>query len=102
MPRRRLTFAVRAVEPRATMNTAWRRLLPGLGMHVPQQPADEVPADPDGGLGSRRRELGLVQRLELLPAGRLIRRVPSSPGPLASRRARVNDLHSRATARGTS
>ncbi len=31
MPRRRLAFAVRVGQPRATMNAAWRRLLPGLG-----------------------------------------------------------------------
>jgi hypothetical protein len=31
MPRRRLAFAAHGGQPCATINAAWRRLLPGLG-----------------------------------------------------------------------
>ena len=31
MPRRRLAFTANAGQPRATINAAWRRLLPGVG-----------------------------------------------------------------------
>jgi hypothetical protein len=52
------------------------RARPGLRPRPARQPAGRArhqgphaPADPGGGLGIRRRELSLVQRLRLLPAG---------------------------------
>jgi hypothetical protein len=58
MPRRRRAFAVNASQPRATINAAWCRLLPGLGPPVsadrqtrplrelrPDQPRDQLSGD---------------------------------------------------------
>jgi hypothetical protein len=49
MPRRRLAFAVSPGQPRATINAAWRRLLPVPGgAAVMTGPAFPVPARPGG------------------------------------------------------
>jgi hypothetical protein len=60
MPRRRLAFAAHGGQPRASMNAAWRRLLPGLGVAAAMMgPAFPVPVqDVHRGLVGAQHILG--------------------------------------------
>jgi hypothetical protein len=82
MPRRRLAFAVHGGQPRATMNAAWRRLLPGLGGAAAMMgPACPVPVqDVHRGLVGAQHVLGRQRPFiaYLFPS---LRVGPAAPSP---------------------